>query len=245
MLRARPTPDETPETVQRSVHPEVPVKLPRPVRCVLFDLDGVLLDTEHFYTEVTDEICRQYGKRFDWSVKSNMIGRPSLESARYLVETLSLPIEPEEYLRRRRLRLEELFPTADERPGAEAFTRELAARGVPLAVATSSERVLLDLKTRRHGDWFSIFRAVVPGDDPRVRRGKPAPDIFRVAAEASGARPDAGVVCEDAPAGLEAARAAGMQVVALPDPAMDRERYAEADLVVGAWSDLRPEDLGF
>jgi pseudouridine-5'-monophosphatase len=52
------------------------VKLPRPVRCAIFDLDGVLLDTEHFYTEVTDEICRQYGKRFDWSIKRNMIGRP-------------------------------------------------------------------------------------------------------------------------------------------------------------------------
>lgn len=220
------------------------LKLPRPVRCVIFDLDGVLLDTEHFYTEVTDEICREYGKTFDWSIKRNMIGRPSLESARYLVEALSLPIEPEEYLRRRALRLEELFPLSKEKPGAEAFTRALAARGVPIAVATSSEKHLFELKTRNHGDWFSIFRAVVVGDDPRVKRGKPAPDVFLVAASEAGAAPADCVVFEDAPAGLAAAHAAGMQVVAIPDEAMDRSAYAAAELVISAYADVAPEDLG-
>jgi pseudouridine-5'-monophosphatase len=221
------------------------LKLSRPVRCVIFDLDGVLLDTEHFYTEVTEEIVREFGKTFDWAIKSNMIGRPSLESAQYLVEALSLPIEPEEYLRRRAIRLEELFPTSTEKPGAEAFTRSLAARGVPIAVATSSEQKLFELKTRRHREWFSIFRAVVVGDDPRVKRGKPAPDVFLAAAGEIGATPGECVVFEDAPAGLEAARAAGMQVIALPDPAMDRARYADADLVVGAYAEVTPEDLGF
>ena len=221
------------------------MKLPRPVRCVIFDLDGVLLDTEHFYTEVTEEIVREYGKTFDWAIKSNMIGRPSLESARYLVEVLSLPISPEEYLRRRALRLEELFPLSTEKPGAEAFTRALAARGIPIAVATSSERHLFERKTLRHRDWFSIFRAVVVGDDPRVKHGKPAPDVFLVAAAELGAGPQDCVVFEDAPVGLAAAHAAGMQVVAIPDHAMDRAPYAEAELVIGAYADVRPEDLGF
>ena len=220
------------------------MKLPRPARCVIFDLDGVLLDTEHFYTEVTDEICRGYGKVFDWSIKRNMIGRPSLESARYLVETLSLPIAPEEYLRRRALRLDELFPLSLEKPGAEAFTRALAARGIPIAVATSSEQHLFDRKTTHHRDWFSVFRAVVVGDDTRVKRGKPAPDVFLVAAEELGARPHDCVVFEDAPAGLAAAHAAGMQVVAIPDDGMDRAAYASAELVIGAYAALKPEDLG-
>lgn len=211
---------------------------------MIFDLDGVLLDTEHFYTEVTDEICREYGKTFDWSIKRNMIGRPSLESARYLVQALSLPIEPEEYLRRRALRLDELFPLSKEKPGAEAFTRALAARGVPIAVATSSERHLFERKTRDHRDWFSLFGAVIVGDDPRVKKGKPAPDVFLVAAGEIGARPDECVVFEDAPAGLAAAHAAGMQVVALPDDGMDRAAYADAQLVIGAYADVSPEDLG-
>ncbi len=98
----------------------------------------MLLDTEHFYTEVTQQICSDYGKTFDWSIKRNMIGRPSLESAGYLVDALSLPISPREYLRRRTERLEQLFPTATEQAGAEAFTRALAGAAVPMAVATSS-----------------------------------------------------------------------------------------------------------
>lgn len=220
------------------------LKLTRPVRCVIFDLDGVLLDTEHFYTEVTDEICRQYGKVFDWSIKRNMIGRPSLESAQYLVGALSLPITPEEYLRLRAVRLEELFPTALEKPGAEAFTRALAARGVPIAVATSSERHLFESKTTQHKDWFSVFTAIVVGDDPRVKKGKPAPDTFLVAAAELGANPEECVVFEDAPAGLQAAHAAGMQVVAIPDEAMDRATYASAEFIIDTYADVSPEMLG-
>lgn len=221
------------------------MKLRHPVACAIFDLDGVLLDTEHFYTEVTQEICGAYGKVFDWSIKRNMIGRPSLESAEYLVDALSLPISAREYLSRRTSRLEELFAGTDGRPGAEAFTRDLVRAGVPLAVATSSERRLFELKTGRHRDWFSIFSAIVVGDDPRVKVGKPAPDIFLVAAACLGIEPDRCVVFEDAPAGLDAAHAAGMQVIALPDPAMDRAPYAAADLVIDSFEELSPADLGF
>jgi len=221
------------------------LKLPRPARGVIFYLDGVLLDTEHFYTEVTDEICRVYGKRYDWSIKRHMIGRPSIESARYLVDALSLPISPEEYLERRAIRLDEMFPLSDGIPGAEALTRVLAARRIPIAVATSSERHLFERKTLKHGDWFSLFDSVVVGDDPRVKKGKPAPDVFLVAAAELGLRPADCVVFEDAPAGLAAAHAAGMQVVAIPDPGMDRAPYASADLVIDTYAEVVPEDLGF
>jgi pseudouridine-5'-monophosphatase len=224
--------------------PRLSLKLPHPARCVIFDLDGVLLDTEHFYTDVTTELCRGFGKTFDWSIKRHMIGRPSLESARYLVDALSLPIAPEEYLRRRALRLDELFALSKEKPGAEAFTRKLAARGVPIAVATSSERHLFDRKTLEHRDWFSLFDAVVVGDDPRVKKGKPAPDVFLVAASDLGAKPEDCVVFEDAPAGLAAAHAAGMQVIALPDDAMDRSAYVTAELVIAAYAEVTPADLG-
>ena len=221
------------------------VKLPRPVRAVIYDLDGVLLETEHFYTEVTQEIVEAYGKTFDWTIKSNMIGRPSRESAEYLVEALGLPISPDDYLRMREKALTELFPTATEKPGAEAFTRLLHSRRVPQAVATSSERKLFALKTMRHGAWFSLFSVAVTGDDPRVRAGKPAPDIFLVAADALGVSPRDCVVFEDSPAGLAAARAAGMQVIAVPDPAMDRAKFTDADFVIDDFRALLPEDLGF
>ena len=125
------------------------MKLARRVKHVIYDLDGVLLDTEHLYTEATQEIVAAYGKRFDWSLKANMIGRPAIESARYLVETLELPMSPEDYLRRRRKRLEELFPATAAKPGAERFTRALAGRGIGQAVATSSERALYRRRSAR------------------------------------------------------------------------------------------------
>ncbi len=218
--------------------------LPRPASHVIHDLDGVLLDTEPFYTIATTEICAEYGKTFDWSVKANMIGRPSRDSARYLVETLDLPITPEEYLQRRRDRLEELFPTSLPKPGAEDFTQAVHAMGVTQAVGTSSEKKLLDLKITNHREWFSIFEACVTGDDPRVKDGKPGPDIFLVAADELKAEPPNCVVFEDSPAGVAAARAAGMLVVALPDPAMNEAEFADADLVVSGYDKLTPTDLG-
>ncbi len=220
------------------------MRLQRPVTHVIFDMDGVLLDTERFYTAVTQTIVGRWGKVFDWSVKGHMIGRPAGDSARYLVETLELPITPDEYLREREAMLERLFPEADAMPGARALTAALAARGVPQAVATSSNRRLFALKTTRHREWFQMFGAVVLGDDPRLRRGKPAPDIFLLAAEALGAPPASCVVVEDAPAGVVAAHAAGMQVIAVPDPEMDRAPFADAEVVVGSLAELAPADLG-
>lgn len=220
------------------------MRLPRPVTHVVFDMDGVLLDTERFYTEATQAICARYGKAYDWSLKSQMIGRPAQVAARLIVERLALPLTPEEYLRESWALLETLMPQARATPGAVALTEALAARGVPQAVASSSPRHLYDLKTRRHREWFARFHAVVLGDDPRVRHGKPAPDIFLVAAELLGADPASCVVIEDSPAGVRAAHAAGMQAIAMPDPAIDRAELADAELQVESLAELRPEDLG-
>jgi pseudouridine 5'-phosphatase len=219
------------------------MKLERPVRHVIFDLDGVLLDTEPLYTRATQEIVGPYGKVFDWSIKGDMIGRSSLEGARYLVRALDLPLAPEEYLARRKPLLDALFADAPEIPGARSFVDRLHARGHPLAVATSSEKALYELKVSRH-DWFGNFRAVVCGDDPRIRELKPAPDIFLATAADLGAEPEDCLVFEDSLAGVEAALRAGMQVVALPDSNMDRARYQRAHLIVGGYDEIVLSELG-
>ena len=207
---------------------------------VIFDLDGVLLDSEKLYTEATQSVVAQYGKTFDWSLKSLMMGRHEREAAELLVRTLELPITAEEYRLRVTPIVEALFPTATELPGAEAFVTKLAELGHTLAVGTSSTRRLYELKTT-HLPWFSRFSAVVAGDHPEVRALKPAPDIFLVAARAIAGDPARCLVIEDSPAGVLAARAAGMTVVAIPDAALPNERFAEAQLIVRSFAELRAQ----
>lgn len=214
-------------------------------RCAIFDLDGVLLDTEPLYTQATAGVAARFGKIYDWSVKRDCIGRGTMEAARIIVDALALPLSPEALVHERDRVLVELMAHALTIAGAEDFTRALAARGVPMGIATSTEAPLFAIKAARHGDWFGIFGGTVCGDDPRVARPKPAPDIFLAAARDLGASPETCVVFEDSPFGVEAARAAGMQVIALPDPAMDRARYAGADAIVGGFADLSPDLLDF
>ncbi len=205
---------------------------------VIFDMDGVLLDTERFYTEVTEEIVGRYGKTFDWSIKANMVGRPAIESARYLVRSLELPIRPEDYLSEREEKLAELLGNSESMPGARALTYALRDRAIPIAVATSSSRAFFERKIVRHTEWFSIFNAIVVGDDPRVGKGKPAPDIFLVAADAVDAAPGNCVVIEDSPAGIKAGAAAGMRTVAVPYPGMDPDKLSTADRLVTSLTKL-------
>lgn len=214
------------------------------VSYVIYDMDGLLLDTEGLYTEVTQQIVGRYGKRYDWSIKAHMIGRPALESARYLVAALDLPLTPEQYLDERERLLRERFPSARAMPGAERLVRHLHGQGILQAVATSSSRDFFELKTRRHGAWFKLFEQVVTGDDPEVRQGKPAPDIFLTAARRLGAEPTRCLVLEDAPSGMRAALAAGMAVAVIPDPAMEDAMYASAHQILTSLAEFEPADWG-
>ena len=205
---------------------------------LLFDVDGLLLNTEIVYTEVTQEIAGRFGKKFDWSIKANMIGRAEMESARYLVDTLELPISAEDYLSERNEMLRRGLAGCDPMPGAEQMIRHLRNENVPIAVATSSTTELYEIKKSRHTDWFSLFDVTVTGDDPDVTRAKPAPDIFITAARRLGADPSDTLVFEDAPSGLAAGIAAGMRVIVVPDPNMDRSRYQGATEILDSLEDF-------
>lgn len=218
--------------------------LPRRPHHAIFDMDGILLATEIIYTEATQEIVGRFGKTFDWSIKSQMVGRPSIDSARYLVETLQLPISPEEYLSEREVVFQTRMPRAEPMPGAIELVRALSRRNVPMAVATSSHRDMFALKTQRHGEWFELFDQIILGDDPRIERGKPAPDIFLLAASELGAAPETCVVFEDAPAGVDAALAAGMMVVGVPDPGLDPDLLANAHHVTSSLTTVPADAIG-
>ena len=212
---------------------------------IIYDNDGLLLDTEPFYTKAHEILAARYGKVFDWTVKSKMIGLRAEDSANVIINSLQLPFSVAEYLEERKHLLEAMFPQAEPMPGAMRLTLHLHKIGIPQAVATSSDRYYFDLKITHHQEWYKIFQCVVLGDDPEIQRGKPAPDIFLLAAKRLNADPSHCLVVEDSPAGIEAARAAGMFCVAVPDPNMDDRAYSAAHQIIRNLNELDLSCWGF
>ncbi len=214
------------------------------ISCLIYDMDGLLLDTEGIYTEVTQQIVGEYGKVFDWSVKEKIVGRRSIQAAEIIVESLDLPISPQDYLDSRKDVLLEKFKDTEALPGAKEMTTHFFKLGIPQALATSSSSPMFEAKFEKHKKWFSQFAQIVRGDDPELKEGKPAPDIFLLAANRVGVDPAECLVFEDAPTGTEAALAAGMPVVVVPDPNMDHCHFKNASQIISSLKDFDPEYWG-
>ncbi len=208
---------------------------------VIYDLDGLLLDTELIHAQVNWEVTNRYGKVFDKHIKCQITGRKSLDSATAIVELLDLPVTPEDYLQQRNSLTYQRFPDAKPMPGAFNLTQHLYQHKIPQAVATSSSREPFTLKTKNHQEWFQLFNYIIVGDDPNLKHGKPAPDIFLIAAEKLGAAPENCLVFEDSLAGMKAALAAGMSVVVVPDPDMDKSLFDSADQILNSLTEFQPQ----
>jgi pseudouridine-5'-monophosphatase len=224
-----------------------PSSIRKPITHVVFDMDGLLLDTEKFYTEVQEIFLARYNKTFNWSLKAKMMGMKANEAAKVFVEAngISDYLTPEQFLEEREAMLQSLFPTSELMPGASRLLKHLHAKGVSIAVSTGSHRRYFELKTQRHGEIFSLMHHVVLGDDPEVKQGKPSPDVFLAAAkrfEGGPVDPSNILVFEDAPSGVLAAKNAGMSVVMVPDPRLDKSFHDAADQVLNSLLDFNPSE---
>jgi len=196
---------------------------------------------------VTQQIASRYGKTYTWEIKATLMGLMGREAAVAIIKALELPIEPEEYMSSSQSLLAQMFTSCEFLPGAERLLRHLHSKGVPIALATSSSRINFELKTQRHSEVFSLFHHIVTGScDPDVKHGKPAPDIFLTCASRfpHPVEPRKCLVFEDAPNGVRAGRAAGMQVVMVPDERMDPQMTLNATLVLKSLEDFQPELFG-
>ncbi|CAG8507098.1 11867_t:CDS:10 [Ambispora leptoticha] len=187
-------------------------------------------DTETIYTKVTSGILARFGKEFDWALKAQIMGRRDRDAAEIVVRETGIDLSVDDYLRERDVEQARLFPHCKVLPGVMRLVKHLKSHNIPIVVATSSRRVNFNQKTINHQELFNFFIGVVCGNDPGIKNGKPAPDLFLAAHKLLGNPPrEQCLVFEDAATGVEAAKNAGMHVVWVPHP-----RVLEA----------HPEDIG-
>lgn len=211
---------------------------------VIYDLDGLLLDTESLNERVNSEIVQRYGKTFTTDIKIAIAGTTAINSAKTIVDTLELPLTVEEYLTQRNKLLYPLYSTAKTFPGTIELIQHLAKHNIPQAIATSSSRENFEMKTVNHQDWLKYFEIITLGDDPEIKQGKPAPDIFLLTAKRLNAEPQKCLVFEDSRSGMEAAIAAKMSVVVIPDPVFDKQLFSAGDLVLNSMTEFDPQPWG-
>ncbi len=201
------------------------------IEAVIFDLDGVIVDSEHVWNEARESLARERGGRWHADAQRDMMGMSSREWSRYMHDVIGLEEPPEEISAEVVRRLEEIYrsklPLVD---GAVDAARRLADHW-PLGLASSSNRELIDLVLGLTG-LAACFKATVSSEE--VARGKPAPDVYLEAARRLDTDPVACAAIEDSENGILSAKAAGMRVIAIPNP-----RYpppggalAEADAVL-------------
>jgi HAD superfamily hydrolase (TIGR01509 family) len=212
------------------------------IEAVVFDLDGVIVDSEHVWDAARETLARERGGRWHESAQSDMMGMSSVEWSRYMHDVIGIEDPPEEISAAVVRRLEDTYrrdlPLIDEAAGAVA---RLAERW-PLAIASSSNRQIIDLVLKL-GGLERFFEVTVSSEE--VARGKPSPDVYLEAARRLGADPARSAAIEDSSNGILAARAAGMRVVAIPNPRFPPadEALGRADVVLGSISELAPEVL--
>jgi HAD superfamily hydrolase (TIGR01549 family) len=208
------------------------------VDAVVFDLDGVIVDSEQVWDEVRRAYVLESGGRYPERATRDMMGMSSPEWSRYLSEELGVPGTPAEINAAIVARMLERYgqdPPLIE--GAVDAVRRIAACW-PVAVASSSNRELIDVVLRA-AELDSLFQAAVSSEE--VARGKPSPDVYVEAARRLGVEPARCAAVEDSHNGIRSAKAAGMRVLAVPNPHFPPgDALAEADVVLAGISSLTP-----
>ena len=207
------------------------------IEAVVFDLDGVIVDSEQVWDEVREAYVHERGGSYSETATRDMMGMSSLEWSRYMAEELGVPGTPEEInaavVERMLARYGEAPPLL---PGAVDAVRRIGGRW-PLGIASSSNPELIEVVLRASGLAGEISVTV---SSEEVARGKPAPDVYLEAARRLGADPLRCAAVEDSHNGIRSAHAAGMRVVAIPNAHFppDADALAHADVVLDSIAEL-------
>jgi HAD superfamily hydrolase (TIGR01509 family) len=209
------------------------------IEAVVFDLDGVIVDSEQVWDQVRDAYARERGGKYPPTAARAMMGMSSVEWSRYMAEELGVPGTPEQInadvVERMLERYGESPPVI---PGAVDAVRRIAARW-PLAIASSSNPELIAVVLASSG-LEDVFPIAVSSQE--VPLGKPAPDVYLEAARRLGVEPMRCAAIEDSHNGILSAKAAGMRVVAVPNPHFPPDEHVResADVVLASIRALEP-----
>jgi HAD superfamily hydrolase (TIGR01509 family) len=213
------------------------------LRGLLFDFDGLLVDTESPSRLGWEELYREHGHELpldQWATLVGTIGAP-FDPFAHLEALVGQPLDREELIARRRAREFELIDLEDLRPGVEEYLAEAEQRGLKTAVVSSSSRDWIEpilQRLDRLDHWDTIMTA-----DGDPSRAKPQPTLYLEALTALGVRANEAIAFEDSPNGVRAAKRAGLVCVAVPNPVTKTLALDEADIVVDTLVELPFDEL--
>ncbi|XP_049869359.1 probable pseudouridine-5'-phosphatase [Pectinophora gossypiella] len=218
----------------------------RPVTHCIFDLDGTILDSEIVYHKVLKHLCAKYGREYTAKLQSEVYGGTDRDISIKVVETLKLPIEVRVFEEQVIDLTNKYIVDVPVKPGAERLLKHLYESSVPTALATNSTEQAVKLHLAARPKLFSYFHHIVTATDSQLKRGKPHPQIYLLAASrfTQDPKPANCLVFEDSPTGLLAGYRAGMQVVVIPSRKFDREQINTATLFISSLTEFKPEIFG-
>ena len=212
------------------------------IKAIVFDFDGLILDTEISAYQTWQEIFAEYETELPFATWATCIGgSPALfDPCAYLEEQIGRPIPREEVRQRRRQRHLELITAQSPLPGVEAYLKDARRLGLQIGLASSSPHIWVDTHLERLGilDYFNSIQCF---DD--VTNTKPDPELYLAVLKALQVRGNEAIALEDSPNGVRAAQRAGIFCVAVPNPVTRRLPLEHADMRLGSLADLSLEEL--
>lgn len=212
------------------------------IKAVIFDWDGVLVDTEGCWVTADKRMLAEHCIDYDGGNRHLLTGRNQKECVQVFIEKYGLPLDVEKAIQLRLAKLKEIYATVGNvlMPGALELIKDVKAKGLKLAIASGSSKEILEFLVRKQG-VYDYFDYVVSTD--AVKNGKPAPDVYLFVAKKLGVLPAHCVVFEDAESGVRSAKAAGMYCIAVPNSYTTDQNFSEADKIDSSLKELSLEDF--
>lgn len=214
------------------------------LKALIFDFDGLVLDTETPEVQVWQSIYREHGFKMpieEWEKTIGGYGLSNFNPSEHIAVLSQGRLDPEKMKQRYRREVDMLINISPVLPGVQNMIQQAQESGVSLAVGSSSPHSWVDTHLKRLG-LFHHFKHIICADDVAPGRTKPNPDIFLKAIEQLKVQKNEAVIFEDSPNGVKAAQAAGIFVVAVPNP-LTAKMNVKGDLTVSSLAELSLQDL--